>query len=324
MSLFPSFFHGMARGRGRGGMVLACAAALVLTLVSTLVLVSVTKAGIQGSGIRRVATFGTITPGSELIVNDVAYNTSGASVVVNGEPGSVGSLHSGHIISIKGTVPENGGKPTAEEITLVSEVRGEVTGVDASAGTLTVLGQVIRVPAGVSGLEPGMLVTVSGFADSEGIFNASSIDIEAVQALAQVKGVVQALDGERAVLRVGNLTVDYSSAAVQGTVAEGVTVIAKGIAAGTGNTLTASSIEVYAGVGEPGAKGDLEGVITAFASAQDFDVNGQQVLADSDTKYQLHGTELGIDVQVKVKGRFDAAGVLVADKIQAEKPPKNK
>jgi hypothetical protein len=320
MSLFPSLFHGTAPSRTRAGWVLACAATLVLALV----LVSVTKAGIQGSGIRRVATFGTITPGSELIVNDVAYDTSGASVVINGEPGSVGRLHSGHIVSIKGTVPEKGGKATADEITLVSEVRGEITAVNVSAGTLTVLGQVVRAPAGVSGLERGMLVKVSGFADAAGVFNASSIDIEAAQAVAQVKGVVQSLDSDRAELRVGGLVVDYSSAAVKGTVAQGVTVIVQGMSAGTGSSLAASSVEVYQGVGEPGAKGDLEGIITAFASEQDFDVNGQQVLADSDTKYVLHGTELGVDVQVKVKGRFDAAGVLVADKIQAEKPPKKK
>jgi hypothetical protein len=320
MNLFQSLFHGMARSRAWAALLLGCAATLVLALV----LVSVTKAGIQGSGIRRVATFGTITPGSELIVNDVAYDTSGASVVINGEPGSVGRLHSGHIVSIKGTVPENGGKATADEITLVSEVRGEISGVNTSAGTLTVLDQLIRAPAGVSGLERGMLVKVSGFADAEGVFNASSIDIEAAQAVAQVKGVVQALDADRAVLRVGNLVVDYSSAAVEGTIAKGVTVIVQGMDAGTGNPLAASNVEVYEGLGEPGEKGDLEGIITAFASAQDFDVNGQQVLADPDTKYVLHGADLGVNVQVKVKGRFDAAGVLVADKIQAEKPPKNK
>ena len=309
-----SLFRRMLQSRSLAAVALAC--------MVTVALVSVTKAGIQGSGIRRVTAFGTISPGSQLTVNGVVYDATDATVVLNGSPGKTSSLHAGHIVSIKGT--EEGSKSRADEITLVSEVRGEITAVDARARTLTVLGQVVRVSEGAGAFQPGMLVTVSGFADAQGIFNASSIDVEASQFAAQVKGVVEFLDRERALLRIGNLTVDYSSAGIQGTIAEGVTVIAKGVAVGHDNMLSASSIEVYRGFGEPGSKGNLEGIITAFASEQDFDVNGQQVLGDADTKYILHGTQLGPNVQVRVKGRFDAAGVLVADKIQAEKPSKKK
>jgi hypothetical protein len=134
-----------------------------------------------------------------------------------------------------------------------------------------------------------------------------------------VRGVVQALDTQRHSLRIGHLAVDYSSALVKGVIAEGAVVTVQGAEVATG-LLAASSIEVFAGIGSEGERGDLEGIITAFASATDFEVNGQPVLADANTHYILNGVTLGTDVPVRVKGKFDAAGTLVADKIQAGAP----
>jgi len=304
-------------------------AAILLSCLASLVAVTATRAGIQGSGVRKVMAYGTISPGRALSVNGVTYDASGAQVVINGEAADRSRLHVGHIVSIVGTVSsdDDNAIAVADQITLVSEVRGEITAVNAKKGTLEVLGQTVSVPAGVSGVERGMLVNVSGFPDADGVFHASSLEVESAQPFSQVKGVVRALDRDHAVLQVGDLAIDYSSAAVQGTIAEGVTVIAKGTSVGGSLPqfgLVASSVAVYTGLGEPGEKGDLEGIITSFASAEDFDVNGQPVRADADTKYLLHGTQLGANVQVRVKGRFDTAGVLVANKVQADKPPKKK
>jgi hypothetical protein len=251
----------------------------------------------------------------------VSYDTTDAVVTVNGASGKVSGLHAGHIVSIQGTEPETkNGRIKADRITLVSEVRGAISRVDAQARTVTVLGQVVRVPDGVAGLVTGALVRISGFPDSAGVFTASSIDVESAQAVAQIKGVVRSVDATRSTFTIADLTVDYASAGVQGAIGVGSTVIVQGQS--SGSALVASSVEVYRGVGTPGDKGDIEGVITAYASDQDFDVNGQPVLADSNTQYKIKGEALALDARVTVKGRFDGNGVLIADKIQTDNPNK--
>jgi hypothetical protein len=165
-----------------------------------------------------------------------------------------------------------------------------------------------------------MFVTVSGFARADGSLVASSIDVDATAEIAQVRGAVQALDTQRHSLRIGHLAVDYSGASIKGAIAEGAVVTVQGAEILPGTVLAASSVDVFAGVGSEGERGDLEGLITAFASATDFEVNGQPVLADAHTHYVLHGVSLGTDVQVRAMGRFDAGGILVADKIQTHAP----
>ncbi len=72
--------------------------------------------------------------------------------------------------------------------------------------------------------------------------------------------------------------------------------------------------------GSPGSsddQADYEGPITSFVSAADFSVAGQRVTTNSSTVFE-GGTASGLalDVQVEVEGRFNAAGVIVASKVQ--------
>jgi hypothetical protein len=290
-----------------------------------------TIAGIQGSGVRRLAAFGTVDTQDGIKVNGVTYDATGARIVINGKSADVSRIHSGHIVAVKGSIASGETSATMDALTLVSDVRGQVTQVDERAGAVQILGQTVYVtsdsvldpsiqPSSIGGLHAGMFVTVSGFARSDGSFVASSIDVDATAEIAQVRGVVQALDAQGHSLRIGHLLVDYSSASIMGVIAEGAVVTVQGAEVTTGSLLAASSIEVFAGIGSEGELGDLEGIITAFASATDFEVNGQPVLADANTQYILHGVTLGTDVRVRVRGKFDAAGILVADKIQADAP----
>jgi len=153
---------------------------------------------------------------------------------------------------------------------------------------------------------------------------ASRVDLDPAPIESQVRGVAQSFDSEQRTLRVGGLTVDYSAATTQGVIAEDAIVLARGFQAQRGGPLFASHLEVFGGVGHGGEHGDVEGIITAFASAADFEVNGQPVVADARTGYVLDGQQLGADLQVRVTGSVDASGVLIAHKIQADKPEKAK
>ena len=304
--------------------------------VALLAVAGTTIAGIQGTGFRALAVFGTVeTGGSGLHLNGVLYDTSHAHVVVNGRSGDVSQLRTGHIVAAQGSVSPDGSSGIADEIVLESDVRGEVTSVDVAHAVFSVLGQTIHLtdqsildpriqPNDLSGLTNGTWVKVSAFELSDGGFAASRVDLDLAPGGSQVRGVAQSLDSKHRTLRVGGLTVDYSAATTQGVIAKGAVVLARGFQAQPGGPLFASSLEVFGGVGHGGEHGDVEGVITAFASAGDFDVNGQPVLADAKTAYVLHGQALGTDLQVRVTGRFDTSGVLIAQKIQADAPKKAK
>jgi hypothetical protein len=90
-------------------------------------------------------------------------------------------------------------------------------------------------------------------------------------------------------------------------------------------TLLATKVEPDGlGIGEGGTGVDfddfddaeVEGFITRFASVRDFDVTGVPVTTDSGTQFEGGTTaDLGLNVKVEVEGAFNAAGVLVADKV---------
>lgn len=303
--------------------------------VFLLAVAGTTMAGIQGTGFRSFAAFGTVddTAGG-LDVNGVPYDTSHAHVTVNGHPGNASQLRNGHIVAVHGG-HSGKGPASADEIVLESDVRGEVTAVDEASGAIIVLGQTIKLsgdsildpriqPNDLSGLRNGTWVLVSAFERSDGVFEASRIDLDLAPGESQVRGVAQSLDRARRTLRIGNLTIDYSNAKTQGAVAEGAIVIVRGLQTRQGGSLFASQLEVFGGVGRSGEHGDVKGLVTAYASATDFDINGQPVLANAKTVYVLHGQALGPDLEVRVTGSFDASGVLIAHKVQADPPHKAK
>ena len=309
-----------------------CIGAVLLLAVA-----GTTIAGIQGTGIRALSTFGTVETGSDggLSLNGQPYDTSHARVVVNGRAGKVSELRSGHIVAAHASSHGKGSGAVADEIILESDVRGEVTSVNQANATFRVLGQTVHLtndsildpqirPDDVRGLRNGTWVKVSAFERADGSFVASRVDLDFAPGESQVRGVIQSLDSTRQTLRIGALTVDYSTGQTHGVIAEGAVVLVRGLQTQTGGTLFASSVQAFSGFGRAGERGDIRGIVTQFASTVDFEVNGQPVLTNDKTVYVLHGQPLGTDLEVRVTGRFDSSGVLIARKVQADAPNKAK
>ena len=85
-----------------------------------------------------------------------------------------------------------------------------------------------------------------------------------------------------------------------------------------GNTLDATRVE-YKGnrfATDDGDFAEIEGFITRFISASDFDISGLPVTTTASTTYE-GGTaaDLGLNLKVEVDGNFNASGVLVATKV---------
>ena len=290
-------------------------------------------AGIQGSGspvATGVTSVGPISGFGSVILGGIEYATSGAQIHIDDQSATETQLRVGHVITLRGTVNADGKTGTATDIAFVSDARGAVTTVDIANGTFTVLSQTVRVndatlfdegiqPAELAGVQVGAIVQVSGFENAAGELIASRVEPAAAPAELQVKGTVQTLDSVAHIFRINSLTIDYSAATLSGTLANGNDVVVRGSALASNGALLASRVQI---LGAPAAaandRGQINGVVTSFASAADFMVGNQRVLTDASTELVLHGATIGVNVRVEVQGTYNATGALIARRIEVQ------
>jgi hypothetical protein len=285
-------------------------------------------AGIQGSGspvAAGVTSVGAISGFGSVILGGIEYDTSAAQVRIDDLSGTETQLKVGQIITLKGSVNDDGKTGKATDISFVSDLRGPVTSVDIDNGTFVVLGQTVRVDDStlfdasiqVAAVKTGAFLQVSGYANATGEIVASRIDPAQTSASLQVKGTVQALDTVAHTFRINALTIDYSTATPPGTLANGITVVVRGSAFGSNGALIAPIVQA---IGAPSFaandKGQVGGVVTAFTSAADFMIGAQRIVTDGSTVVAPTGATVALNSRVDVQGTFNASGALLATKIQ--------
>jgi hypothetical protein len=287
-------------------------------------------AGIDRGGVIAV---GPITGFGSVIVNGVHYSTAGAAITVDGRPAAESDLRVGQVVRIEGSLDADGLTGSATRIDFNGLVEGPVQSLDLVANRLVVLGQAVQVSASTSfddsivpraleGLAVGDRVEVSGLITSGGLIEATRIELKFGDTALEVEGVANGVDTATMQLNINELPVDYSTAQLEGFA--------------TGQPSNGDLLEVIgtlnnAGVfvasrmdresfelsGEIDDQADLEGLITRFAAASDFDVSGQTVITTSSTRYEGgSATDLALDVKVEVEGRFDISGRIVAEQIR--------
>jgi hypothetical protein len=293
-------------------------------------------AGIQGSGVTSpppsasgTATVGPISGFGSVFVNAVEYNTSGAQITIDGQPGTEAQLEAGQIITINGTANSDGTTGTATQLAFVGDAQGSISQLDATNNSFTLLGQTVAVtdgtlldsstrPGDLSGLQTGSIVEVSGFTDSTGQIVASRIATKPAGSALQVKGAVQSLDPGTHTFHINALVVDYSSVSPVPTLSNGSIVVVQGNSLNGAGALVATSVTAFKGLGASANQhADIQGLITSITSAGFF-VNGQEVTTDSNTQMVLHGVTLGLNVAVRVTGTINAMGILQARKVEAK------
>ncbi|MCA9774829.1 MAG: hypothetical protein KC466_20580, partial [Myxococcales bacterium] len=277
---------------------------------------------------------------SPLVVNGVTFDTTGARVTANGAKAAVADLKAGMVLTVRGSVDDAAGAGHAMSIEYDREIKGPIDSIDVAAGSLVVMGRAVLVDAStvfehatLETLAAGDLVEVSGTENADGVLVATRIERrdgedngggEAEDGF-EVEGRVANLDPVAMTFTLGELTVDYSGAALRdlpgGALADGQAVEVKSASAPTGGVLVATTIE---GKGDHddfgpgfGRRAEIEGFVTRFVSAEDFDVAGQPVTTTADTVFK-HGTvaDLVENARLEVKGSLDGAGVLVATKVE--------
>jgi hypothetical protein len=288
--------------------------------------------GITGTGI--AFAIGPVTGFGSVIVNGVTYDTSSATFDIDGVTGSQDDLELGHYVVVTGTISDDGATGTASNVTFGDNVEGPVSSVDSATGTIVVLGQTVVIdggtsiddscPATLDELILVLAVEVSGPVRADGTIVATRIECKAIAGELEVTGIVSNLNAGAMTFEINALVVDYSEAMVDnfptaGIINEGDPVEAKGIELGDAGELLATRVE-YKGsefADDEGDHAEIEGFITRFAAATDFDVSGIAVTTNGSTVYEGGAAgDLGLNLKVEVEGNFNANGVLLASKVE--------
>ena len=276
---------------------------------------------------------GAIAGFGSVIVNGVRYDTDSAEVRIEDKAATAGQLQVGEVIRLTAQV-DSSGVARAKSIEQDHLVQGTVQAVDLAAGTLTIAGQVITVDnetmfddsiptRTLAGVSVGDRIEVHGFAGHAGTARATRIErAGAGETEVEVTGVVANLDTGLKRFTVGTLVVDYSAATLEDFGSSGVTagilVEVKGTSFLADGALRATRVEREDRDfdGSSGDQVEVEGLVTRFASAADFDVAGQKVSTNSSTVFvNSTAADLALNVKVEAEGKLDATNTLVASKL---------
>jgi hypothetical protein len=264
-----------------------------------------------------------------IILNGLRYDTDSATFTIE----DATELQIGMSARVAGKVDANFTSGVATQVQSAAELRGAASDIDTSAGSFVVMGTVVSVDSatvwadasGLADINLNSIVQVWGLPSAPGALRATRIQIAPTLTAPLVTGTVQSLDIGRKTFTLGQLTIDYSSAAFTGmnasSLANGIIVRVRGTAAPVGGVLTATTVQGwYAIPVSDGIAVQLAGVITDFGSRSSFKVLGTPVDA---TNAQITGGpvgSLGNGVKVEVDG-FMSGGVLVVKKLRIRNVP---
>ena len=272
------------------------------TMLMTVTALTVVSCGGGGgsslAGIDRLGiSSGAITGFGSIFVNGVEWDTSGAMITVNGSNGTESQLKLGQVVTVHGTLHADG-TGDADSVDFENSLVGPIASIDPATDSFVVLDQTVivsvdtefddSIPVGFDGqrtladLNVNDVVEVSGYRDSTGAVRATRIEIRSGGGDFEVKGVVSNLGATT--FQIGTLVVDYTGAPPV-TLANGDSVEVEGTLAGA--ILMANSVQLEdSPTGDAGDEGEVEGYITRFVSATDFDVAGVPVTTDGGTQFE--------------------------------------
>jgi hypothetical protein len=315
-------------------ILLSTAACLVLSSCGGAGDLQLSEGGIGGTGI----SVGSITAFGSIWVNGVRYDVSEAGFIRDGvsAPGQ-DTFRIGEVVTITGSVNTDGVSGTAQTVEFKDVLEGTVSQVSTDGSTIEVLGQTIHADALtvfhgfglLSDLQLGNVLEISGVYDAQGMIRASSITLKqsvfiSGESMLEVKGRISELNPDAKTFLLDQLLVDYSLAdlsELSGALAVGQYVEVESKLALQGGILLASKVETedeYT-VFESGQEVELEGLVTQFISANQFSVNGQPVITDTNTLFEK-GTAADIQLNsfIEVEGYINTLGVLVADEVSVK------
>jgi|KBSMisStaDraftv2_1062788.scaffolds.fasta_scaffold39051_2 hypothetical protein len=287
------------------------------------------SSGGTGVGPTSFAT-GHISGFGSIIVNGVRFDDSAALVTDDDGNGSTrDALKLGMSVEIHGgSISDDGKGPraAATEIRHGAELRGPVSAVDATARTLVVLGQTVRVldttviderlVGGFAGIAVGAVLEVHGTLDAAtGVYTATRLEPTGSGDGFRIRGIVSNLDSVAKTFSIGPALISYAGVApVPANLANGALIRVRLQTVQVAGAWVATKIDGMDQRPDDVGEVELEGAITAFTSKTSFSVNGLPV--DATNAVFGDGT-LALGVKVEVKGSA-VNGVVIATRVSVE------
>ncbi len=276
---------------------------------------SFTGGGIGGTG---VVAQGPITQFGSIFVNGVEYDTSTASVTVNGNSGLVGELQLGMIVTVKGTINLGGTTGSASSIDFKDDLEGPIDSVDSPNNALVVMRQTVFVdsstvfdPSGtsLSTLTGGDVVEVSGLVDGAGTIHATRIELKNSVTEYEVKGPIKtgSIDTGNMMFQINGLMVNYGMVDPNGMppLSDNLYIEVKGTNYDNNGAFLATEITTeISEIPTDADHAEIEGFVTSVASSTEFTVGTQPVHIDTPVT-------INIGDKVEVEGSL-VGGILLA------------
>ena len=306
---------------------------------------SSTTSSLDGS---TASVTGVITGFGSIFVNGVEYETNGATVMIDGRPGTEDDLRVGMVVTLEGSA--SGSNGTAVSISFSDEMEGlvDANNVDPNTGTgtMTVMGQTVEVTVdtvfdskvtgigSVDQVAAGQIVEVSGYSDGNGNVIATRIELKAQDLNSyggeiELKGIISNLDTNAMTFQIGNQVISYAGAILEDDLSGGLQndlyVEVKSQAGIQAGQLIASKIELENGGrmgpnGEAGEEHEMMGALTMDPDSNGFQIDGKTILISNSTEFDgITLDQLAKGDMVKVEGYFDGNGNLVATEISMER-----
>jgi hypothetical protein len=321
----PDLQPGLRRGRWLRGLALGLSALALMVLGAC-------GGGVgsegTGTGAQPAYTQGAISGFGSIVVNGVHYDESQAGITdEDGAALGGGDLKLGMVVRIdSSSFDANAQTAVATKVTLVSDLSGPVDSKDLVNGTLTVLGQTVRLGmltvvddrlvGGLAQLQTGTLVQVHAIYDPvTGIYVARRIEFKSSLSGYRIRGLVHGLDLTTRSFLIGTQRFSYSADSAPAGLADNTIFRFKLGKVRDG----AGSWQVQAGqrtLLQPadGNRVEVESVIASFTSTASFTVDGLSVDARQASIKPAGGT-LAAGVRAEIKGRMSGA-VLLATAVE--------
>jgi len=302
------------------------------------------------AGVGKSGTVGVLSGFGSVFVNGVEFETSGASISVDGSPATEDDLQVGMIVSVIGS--SSGASGSATSISTSDELEGLVqsnsiaTGSDT--GTMMIMGQLVTITdltvfesdeptiTTFSEVAIGNIVELHGYSDGSGSIVATRLEVKALDLASyggeiELKGVVSNHDPDTSLFDIGGMTVDYGSVPADlsdlpnGAVTNDLFVEVKSTAGlDASGFLIASKVELEddesSDSDDDGDEFEIKGTITSGIDAtRRFSIGMQVVLVTDNTEFEdVDESGLVSGVMVEVEGTVNSNGELVAKEIEAE------
>jgi Domain of unknown function (DUF5666) len=286
------------------------------------------SAGIDASG-SPIASQGTIDGFGSVIVNGVRFDSSKATILINGQSAIEDNLHVGYHVNLTGHIDANNAG-VADKIEYFPELIGEITQIDVETNQIEVLNRRVQLnhrtlfannisPNDIRGLKVGDKVLISGPLHTTATGVATRIELS--NDLIQLAGVISNLDLTNQRFNLDNTLVNYAGATLVNfsQLTNNMQVSVRGNKDANGNILAQQIFNIKIEFDSKIKKAEVEGTISRFVSTTDFDVNGMACTTTTQTVYKKgNATDLKLGANLEIKGSINANGILAANSVELE------